>query len=194
MAVNLGALLHREGDVQAARTAYQRAIDSGHPDYAVSAVSNLGALLEDQGDVEGARAAYQRAIDSGRPECAQRRPSISDSSRKIKVMWRVHERPTSWQSTPGARTKLLRRRSVLEAFFEAQGDLEGAAAAYQQAIDSGHREQSPRAALLLGALLAAQRNPEGARAAFQRAIDSGHSTVSRWRYSILGSSLTGKGM
>ena len=82
----------------------------------------------------------------------------------------------------------------LGALLEAQGDLEGAAAAYQLAIDSGHREQSPRAALLLGALLAAQGNPEGARAAFQRQSIRVIPSMPQWRYSILGSPSTGKGM
>ena len=53
-----------------ARAAYQRAVDSGHPDQAPRAAGALGDLLWQQGDVAGARAAYQKAIASGHPEAA----------------------------------------------------------------------------------------------------------------------------
>ena len=66
--VNLGVLLAEQGDVEGARAAYQRAIDSGHPEQAPAAMVSLGVLLNEQGDVEGARAAFQRAIDSGHPD------------------------------------------------------------------------------------------------------------------------------
>jgi Tfp pilus assembly protein PilF len=56
-----------------------------------------------------------------------------------------------------------------------QGDVEGARAAFQQAIASGHPDEAPRAARNLGLLLAEQGDIEGARAALQQAIASGHS-------------------
>jgi tetratricopeptide (TPR) repeat protein len=55
-----------------------------------------------------------------------------------------------------------------------QGDVEGARAAFQQAISSGHRDEAPRAARNLGLLLAEQGDVEGARAALQQAIASRH--------------------
>jgi len=54
------------------------------------------------------------------------------------------------------------------------GDVEGARAAYQQAIDSGHPDAGPVAAANLGVLLAEHGDVESARAAYQQAIDSGH--------------------
>ncbi|HEY0409249.1 MAG TPA: tetratricopeptide repeat protein, partial [Candidatus Dormibacteraeota bacterium] len=51
-------------------------------------------------------------------------------------------------------------------------DVQGACAAFQQAIASGHPNQAPRAAVNLGITLAKQRDVEGARAAFRQAIDS----------------------
>jgi Tetratricopeptide repeat len=57
-----------QGDVQGARTAYQRLIDAGHADAAPMAALNLGLLLEQHGDTEGARAAYRLAIQSKHPE------------------------------------------------------------------------------------------------------------------------------
>ena len=56
-----------------------------------------------------------------------------------------------------------------------QGDIEGARAAFQVAIDSDHPEAAPTVANNLGVMLSEQGDTEGARAAFQVAIDSGHS-------------------
>ena len=64
----LGALLSGAGDVEGARAAYQRAVDTSDSELAPYAALNLGSMLAEHGDVEGARAAYQRAIDSGGPE------------------------------------------------------------------------------------------------------------------------------
>jgi tetratricopeptide (TPR) repeat protein len=55
------------------------------------------------------------------------------------------------------------------------GQLDGARAAYERAIASGHPDVAPTAAANLGVLLARQGDVAGARAAYQQAIDSGHS-------------------
>jgi TolA-binding protein len=57
---------------------------------------------------------------------------------------------------------------------ERQGDPARAAAAFQLAIDSGHADWAPTAALSLGVLRERQGDPAGAAAAYQLAIDSGH--------------------
>jgi tetratricopeptide (TPR) repeat protein len=54
------------------------------------------------------------------------------------------------------------------------GKLDTAETAWRQAIDSGHAEAAPRAAVYLGLLLAEQGDIVGAKAAYQQAIDSGH--------------------
>jgi hypothetical protein len=54
---------------------------------------------------------------------------------------------------------------------EKQADLAGAAAAYQQAIDSGHAEAAPKAALLLGLLRQKQVDWAEADEAHQSSID-----------------------
>jgi len=66
---------------------------------------------------------------------------------------------------------------VLGLLLQEQGDADGARAAYQQAIDSGHADYVPRAAFGLGVLLQEQGDAAGARAAYQQAIGSGHSDV-----------------
>ena len=58
-----------------------------------------------------------------------------------------------------------------------QGDVEGARAAYQLAIDSGNTKVASMAALSLGTMLDAQGDTT-ARAAFRLAIDSGDAEVS----------------
>ena len=58
-----------------------------------------------------------------------------------------------------------------------QGDVEGAKAAYGQAIASGHPDQAPQAAFNLGVLLGEQGDVEGAKAAYGQAIASGHAEV-----------------
>ena len=58
---------------------------------------------------------------------------------------------------------------------QSKNDVEGAKAAYQQAIDSSHADAVSMAALEpLGVLLAGQGDVEGAKAAYQRAVRSGH--------------------
>ncbi|MGH3843952.1 MAG: tetratricopeptide repeat protein [Pseudonocardiaceae bacterium] len=69
-----------------------------------------------------------------------------------------------------------------------QGDVAGAQAAFQRAIDSGHTDQAPMAAWNLGVLLAEQGDIAGARAAYQRAIDSGHTDqapMAAWNLGVL---------
>jgi trypsin-like peptidase/tetratricopeptide repeat protein len=67
---NLGLLLAEQGDVAGARAAFERAIESGHPEYAPMAARNLGVLAEKQTDVAGARAAFGWVILSGHAEQA----------------------------------------------------------------------------------------------------------------------------
>jgi Tfp pilus assembly protein PilF len=52
-----------------------------------------------------------------------------------------------------------------------QVDLDGAQAAYRQAIGTGHPDQSPKAAVNLGLLRERQGDTDGAKAAYQRALD-----------------------
>lgn len=60
-AFELGGVLIRQGDLDGAGAAFQRAIDAGEPHIVPAAALNLGWVLERQGDDEGARAAYEHA-------------------------------------------------------------------------------------------------------------------------------------
>ena len=55
-----------------------------------------------------------------------------------------------------------------------QGDVAGAKATDQLAIDSGHADQATIAAVNLGTLLTQQGDLAGAKTTYQRAIGSGH--------------------
>jgi len=59
--VNVGRLLHEEGDVEGAEREYRRALE-GSPMSAL-ALFNLGVALEDQGRAEEAVTAYGRAVE-----------------------------------------------------------------------------------------------------------------------------------
>ncbi len=73
------------------------------------------------------------------------------------------------------------------------GDVAGARAAYQRAIDSQHADQAPRAARNLGLLLAEQGDAAGAKTAYQHAIDSQHADQAPRAASNLGNLLAEQG-
>jgi len=62
--LNLGRLLHEEGDARAAEHHYRRALCA--PEHRALAAFNLGVALEDQGLVDEALLAYARAIEADR--------------------------------------------------------------------------------------------------------------------------------
>ena len=65
-----GSIFDRQGEYDLAVEAYQRVIDSGHPEAAPRAAYNLGILFEERGEYDLAVKAYQRAIDSEHAEWA----------------------------------------------------------------------------------------------------------------------------
>ncbi len=67
-AVNLGIVLQQQGEIDAAKVAYQQAIDSYHSDLAPRAAANLDNLLRKHGEDDAAKAAYQQAIDPPHPD------------------------------------------------------------------------------------------------------------------------------
>jgi tetratricopeptide (TPR) repeat protein len=141
-----------------ARAAYQRAIDSGHPEWAPRATLALADLLWIHEDDEaGGRAIYQRMIDSEDPEWAPRATLALGH-----VLESKYDDASVVDRSPGAVDSLGRL-------------LAGVRDAYQTAADSGHAEVAPEAAYHLGYLLEVEvKDLVHARAAYQRAIDSGH--------------------
>jgi tetratricopeptide (TPR) repeat protein len=70
--LHVGRLLAEQGDVDGARAAFERAIDSAHPEVAPKAAAWLGNLLATQGDFDGMRAALERAVGAGHAEACDR--------------------------------------------------------------------------------------------------------------------------
>ena len=171
---NLALVLKLTGDLDGARAAYQRAIDSRDPEATPAALHGLGVLLEEQGDVAGAKAAYQRAIDSGHPDRAPM--AAVNLGLLLAGQGEVAGAKAAYQQAidSGHPDQAPAAAVNLGVLLAEQGDVAGAKAAYQQAIDSGHPDQAPKAAVNLGLLLAGQGDVAGAKAAYQQAIDSGH--------------------
>jgi hypothetical protein len=91
-----------------------------------------------------------------------------------------------WYQEAGSRALPLGR------LLAEYGDVAGARAAYQLAIDS-HPDIGPRAAAYLGQMLAGQGDVAGARAAYLKAMDSGHLVMAGWAAWQLGQLLAGQG-
>ena len=175
--LTLGLLLREQDDVEGAKAAYQRAIDSGHAKPASDAAFNLGVLLAEQGDLPEAKAAYQQAIDSDQADWApraafnlgvllQKQGDLSEA--KVAYQQAIKSGHVDWAPRAAYNLGLL---------VHEQGDVEGARALYQQAIDSGDPEAAPLAAFHLGRLLAKQGDVEGAMTAYRQAIASGHAVA-----------------
>ena len=82
---------------------------------------------------------------------------------------------------------------VLGVLLEEQGDVEGAKAAYQIAIDSRDADMAPSAAFNLGLLLWRQGDVDGAKIAYQTSIDSHHADWSPGAAVNLGNLLAEQG-
>jgi hypothetical protein len=63
--VDHGLLLLDQGDAEGARSAFERAIASGHPDQAPRAALHLGVLLVQQGNLQDAGTALRLAATAG---------------------------------------------------------------------------------------------------------------------------------
>jgi tetratricopeptide (TPR) repeat protein len=74
-AFHLGSIFDRQGEYDRAVEAYQKAIDSGHPEEAPRAAFNLGILFEERGEYDQAVEAYQQAIASEHTEWAPKAAS-----------------------------------------------------------------------------------------------------------------------
>jgi tetratricopeptide (TPR) repeat protein len=171
---NLGVLLKEQGDLAGAKVAYQRAIDSGHPDEAPMAAFNLGVLLKEQGDLAGAKVAYQRAIDSGHPDQASKAALglgvLLEEQDNVEGAKAAFQRAIAGGDADIASIALLK----LGLLLIQQDDVKGAKAAFQQAIARGHADHAPIATYNLGVLLEEQGDLEEAKAAYRQAIASGH--------------------
>jgi tetratricopeptide (TPR) repeat protein len=79
----LGRLLQELGDRAGAQRAWERAIETGHPEHAPKAAYSLGVQAEESGDHKMAADAFARAIDTASPEDTRILPGAALSMAKI---------------------------------------------------------------------------------------------------------------
>jgi tetratricopeptide (TPR) repeat protein len=168
------------GDPAGAITAFQRALESGDPEYAPRAALRLGGISWEKGDLAGAATLFQRAIDSGHADA---------TPKGLVNLGRLLAKQGDQGDLAGAATLLQRAidsghadatpraLASLGQLLTDQGDLAGAATLLQRAIDSGHADATPHALNNLGILQTRRGDLAGAATLLQRAIDSGHADV-----------------
>jgi tetratricopeptide (TPR) repeat protein len=174
-AIELGNSLRAEGDLEGARQAYQRAIDSGDLHAVPAGEWSTGVLLLDVGDVAGACAAFRRAISSGHPawsvraalNLAEALADSGDAAGAIEQYHSVADRPSD---DPGLDV-LVRRAAVrLEILLVQRGDREAATQVYRRAIGAGGTAE--RASFALNRAYELQRRGDvaAAVASYEEAI------------------------
>jgi hypothetical protein len=199
--VDLGDLLYWD-DPQAARAAYQEAVDAGHVPALLGLAKVLNAVI---GDQDAAVEVYQQAVSSGDPDVAaeamyelalQTRYQDEDAARALLEQVIATGHP-QWagaamvglarlQDGDPAAMEALYRRAVaagsddwsgratiaLAGLLKRRGDMAGATAALRPLIATGNTAWASHAALDLGELLEGTGDAAGARAAWQPLIDA----------------------
>jgi len=152
----LGSRLAEQGDTAEARAAYQKAIDTGHPDYAPAAGVRLGALLAGQGDTAGAQAAYRKAIDSGHPEHAPN-AAVNLGALLAGQGDKAGARAAYQKAIDSGHSRYARQAAAgLESLLAGQGDFTAAETARQNANDSRSPKSAPKTLSNRGLLPAAR--------------------------------------
>jgi tetratricopeptide (TPR) repeat protein len=168
---HLGHLLHREGDFEGAKAAYQQAIDAGRHETLI----DMARLLRFT-DNDAARACLAQAISIGDPDLTARALVTLGT-----VLWGS---PPEGNDPAAAESALLRAiqtdhpdftpeaMSLLGSLRESQGDAEGARAAYQQAIDTGHPEWADRSRHELAYMLREEGDLAAARQQYRLLVEN----------------------
>jgi tetratricopeptide (TPR) repeat protein len=172
--VRRGDALAGAGDREGARRAYERAIESGHPEWSHHAKLQLGDELFFADDLEGARALFQDVIATaptkfrggawiGLGAVAEQQGDLDGARRAFFEATRVDDR--------GRASQGWARLGDLEA-DRAQDD-EAAIAAYEHAVRLAHPDWWGHAATSIGLMHQARGDADAARAAYQDVIDRG---------------------
>jgi tetratricopeptide (TPR) repeat protein len=170
---DLGYLLHREGDIEGAKSAYQQAIDAGGH----RAFINMAHLLRFS-DNDAAQACLDQAITIGDPDLTAQ--ALVTLSTVRAGSGRARSDPAGAESAllqaiaTGHREFAPQAMSELGDLRAQRGDIQGAREAYQQAIDTGHHEWADRSRHCLAGLLDEQSDLAGAREQYQRLVENGH--------------------
>jgi tetratricopeptide (TPR) repeat protein len=134
---------------------------------------SLPPALSDHEAVTAARAAYQEVVQSYSAPSQTRAPlnlgiylaAYSSAEAQAVLQEVVEEGPKEYADEANA---------WLGVVLADLGDMDGAMAAYQAAIDSRHTDHAPRSMVNLGELHLARGNLVAARSLLERAISSGH--------------------
>jgi len=171
---NLGVSAWYSNRVTTARTAWQTAIDSGHPDVALIAAFNLGVLEQQAGDLDAARRWYTFVIDSDpRDQAAMAAVNLGLLEQQVGNLAAAR---TAYQTAiDSGHPDVAPKAAFNLGLHEKQvGNIDAARTAWQTAIDCGHPDVAPMAAVNLGVLEEQVRNLDVARSWYTLAIDSGH--------------------
>lgn len=136
-AMALARLLERRGDVAGAAGALRQLIDTGSTAWAGHASLDLGELLEGTGDVAGAKAEWQPLIDAADPEWA------GAAFLRLVNLLRAEADAAGLRAAYQAAVALKNPEALyaldqLGHLRHDKGDVEGAHAAWQEAIDAGY--------------------------------------------------------
>lgn len=192
-AVETGDRLGRVGDLKGARAAYERAIESGHPEWAPEAAIKMGDLFAARGARSLALRSYERAINLGGDEwvrqgrrrvaelvgtsgveggktSAEKSPSDASSDDSTDLVSSLREK---WPTTLPRELPSWAAVELADQLRK-DGDISGAQVVYTHAIDYDHGNSSQRSVALTyrGNLRWRLEDFVGARADFQNAMDA----------------------
>jgi tetratricopeptide (TPR) repeat protein len=166
---DLGDLLRWQQDFDAARDAYQQAVDLGHDRALPSLASLLRTCL---GDVDCARAWLRRAIGCGDPDVAAE--GMVDLGHLLCSAGDMAGGRAAFQDAIATGHPKWAPEAMmgLGHWLSMRGDRDGALAAYQQAIGSGRADLAGHAWFSVGKLLYRQGDLSRAKSVLKQLIDS----------------------
>jgi cellulose synthase operon protein C len=192
--VDLGLARADDGDRDGARELLETVIVSGHQNESARAADLLGDALLQAGDISGAEEAYRRAIELRHPRWSAvattglarirlQQDAVQEASSLLRSVIDA-DHPEAAPMAADMLGSVLRSKTA---------DADGARAAYQHAIDSGHPDWSVAARFNLAEMLSANGDQLGARAQYDQIIQ-GPSLISAARaWDLLGNMLAGSG-
>jgi tetratricopeptide (TPR) repeat protein len=134
--VGLAGIRHRASDDRGAEAMYRAAIETANAGWSANASFCLGELLEGTGETDAAKAQYQRLIEAGDPEWAG-----SGLMNLVNLLKRQNDadglRAAYNTGVALGNPETLYALVQLGQVLEHEGDIEGAHAAWRQAIDAG---------------------------------------------------------
>ena len=192
--VDMGLVRAYEGDIAGARELLDPIIESRHPTESARAADLMGDVLLGAGEISGAEEAYHRAIDLEQPlwsavamtDLAELRAQQGAIEEAIRLLQSVID-----GGDPNVGPMAADKLGTL-LLIQAE-DIEGARAAYQRAIDSGHPDWSVVARFNLHELLDGIEDTAGAEDQLRAVIDGPNRAYAAKAWDLLGDLLAESG-